>query len=159
MYFTLSADGDKACQDPFPGIHGGSRADLLTRTSSYNVKGWNGKDQFVLNVRGGWWLFWFSCSSPQCECRSIVLETGLSSKQLHEGVSLLKVQCVLWAFVSRWDNVGLISCLAGTNNSLGEMLRGLINNNAVIHYILISKFIPAEKLNFTLSIRTGGWAS
>lgn len=40
--------------------------------------------------------------------------------------------------------MGLISCLAGTNNSLGEMLQGLINNNAVIHYILISKFIPAE---------------
>lgn len=49
----------------------------------------------------------------------------------------------------------LISCLAGTKNSLGEMLQGLINNNAVIRYILISKLIPAEKKIFTLSIRTG----
>ncbi len=51
--------------------------------------------------------------------------------------------------------MGLISCLAGTNNSLGEMLQGLINNNAVTHYILISKFIPAVKQIFALSIGTG----
>lgn len=35
------------------------------------------------------------------------------------------------------------------------MLQGLINNNAVIQYILISKLIPAEKQAFTPSIRTG----
>ena len=102
MYSTLSADGDRACQDPFPAFHGGSWTDPLTRMSSYNMDRWN-------------------------------------------GFRLPKVECVLWAFVSHWYNLGLISSLTGTNNSLCEKLQGLINNNAVIHYILISKLIPAER--------------
>lgn len=44
--------------------------------------------------------------------------------------------------------MGLISCLAGTNNSLDEKFQGLINNCAVIHNMLISQFIPAEKQIF-----------
>lgn len=51
--------------------------------------------------------------------------------------------------------MGLISCLAGTNNGLGEMLQGLINNNAVIHNILISKFMLRNKfLDWSLNILT-----
>lgn len=78
-------------------------------------------------------MFW-SFSALHCESRRAAVST--------RGPRPLKEQSVLWSFVSCWDNMGLISCVAGTNNSLGEMLQGLINNIAVVHEILISKFSP-----------------
>lgn len=153
MYFTLSADGDKACQDPSPDIHGGSRIDPLTCMSSYNIDVWNERCLILVNRGRGWWLFGcfdFSVLLPSASKVLLLWKHGLRLTSYTRGLRLLKIQCVLWAFVSRWDNVGLINCLAGTNNSLDEKLWGLINNNAVKHYILLSKFIPAEKQTFTV---------
>lgn len=137
----LSSDGDK---DLFLGVLGGSGADPLTCMSSYSVDRWNGNFQIICNSRR--MVFYISTATPPSVGReaSFWKHSFLLSIYTRRH-RLLKVQSVLWAFVSCWDNMGLISCLAGTNNSLGEMLQGLINNIAVIKYILISKWIPAEK--------------
>lgn len=94
----------------------------------------------------------FSVSLPSVSKTVSFWKHGFLLASYTRGLRLLKVQCVLWAFVSRWDNVGLISCLAGTNNSLDEKFQGLINNYAVIHNMLISQFIPAEKQIYSLSV-------
>lgn len=148
MYFTLSADGDKACQDPLPEFSWWQRhRPCRPHRAATTEGGWNRRSS---SQRGGERLFWLSMW---------LFPTVWASFQKHRfllssysgGLRLLKVQRVLWAFVSCWDNAGLISSLAETNN-LGEMLQGLINNNSVILYVLITNFVLGEKCIFSPSL-------
>lgn len=53
---------------------------------------------------------------------------------------LLSLAEIMWGSLVVWQE---------KNNSLGEILQDLIENNAVIHYILISKLILTDKYVFT----------